>query len=224
MPIYATSLREVLNSFDDEDAAAVFAAIRLANPGGLGSVPEQDVADAPTVGLLEAMHLAAEPRSHRRRLRDRLRRDLRVRVAGASQCARAYGRSEPRRHHAAHGLSCRYFPTVTLSASTVLPPRRRCARRRAHCVHLGNLWRSRNTLAKLLDFDAELKRRNVNPGTTADLVVATAFCRLHVRRNGPSGRPLSPLSPKGALRYLVAVLKARRYPANRFGDIVAGRR
>ncbi len=52
-------LREVLNSFDDEDAAAVFAAIRLANPGGLGSVPEQDVADAPTVGLLEAMGLAA---------------------------------------------------------------------------------------------------------------------------------------------------------------------
>ena len=39
-------LRVVLNSFDDEDAAAVFAAIRTANPGGLGSVPEQDVADA----------------------------------------------------------------------------------------------------------------------------------------------------------------------------------
>ena len=52
-------LRVVLNGFDDNDAATVFAAIRLANPGGLGTVPEQDVATAPTVGLFEAMGLAA---------------------------------------------------------------------------------------------------------------------------------------------------------------------
>ena len=32
-----------------------------------------------------------------------------------------------------------------------------------------------NTLPELLDFDAELKRHNVNPGTTADLVVTTLF-------------------------------------------------
>ena len=50
----------MLNNLDDEDAASVFAAIRMAHPGGLGSVAEQDVAAAPTVGLLEAMRLAAD--------------------------------------------------------------------------------------------------------------------------------------------------------------------
>ena len=38
----------------------VYRAIRLARPGGLGTVDEQDVADEPTVTLLEAMRLAAD--------------------------------------------------------------------------------------------------------------------------------------------------------------------
>src|SRR5439155_22543606 len=42
------------------DAELVYAAIRLANPGGLGEVPEQDVRSEPTVTLLEAMKLAAD--------------------------------------------------------------------------------------------------------------------------------------------------------------------
>src|SRR5690606_18410915 len=35
-------------------------AIRLAQPGGLGEVSEEDIAQAPTVPLVEAMRLAAE--------------------------------------------------------------------------------------------------------------------------------------------------------------------
>ena len=49
---------------------------------------------------------------------------------------------------------------------------------REEALGLMPLWHpvaQRNTLTKLLDFDAELKRHNVNPGTTADLVVATLF-------------------------------------------------
>ena len=76
-------LRVVLNGFDDNDAATVFAAIRLASPGGLGTVPEQDVATAPTVGLFEAMGARRRARSHRRGVRHRLCRYLRVRLEGA---------------------------------------------------------------------------------------------------------------------------------------------
>ncbi len=43
-----------------EDAREVYAAIRLAAPGGLGRAVEQDVADEPTVTLLEVMRLAAD--------------------------------------------------------------------------------------------------------------------------------------------------------------------
>ncbi|HJZ55451.1 MAG TPA: triphosphoribosyl-dephospho-CoA synthase, partial [Gemmataceae bacterium] len=42
------------------DARLVYEAIRIANPGGLGESPEQDVHDEPTVTLLEAMKLAAD--------------------------------------------------------------------------------------------------------------------------------------------------------------------
>ena len=41
------------------DASDVYAAIRLAAPGGLGSAPEEDVANEPTRPLVEVMRLAA---------------------------------------------------------------------------------------------------------------------------------------------------------------------
>jgi len=54
------ALREVLRETTVDDARDVFAAIRLASPGGLGEAPQQDVADEPTVTLLDAMLLAAD--------------------------------------------------------------------------------------------------------------------------------------------------------------------
>lgn len=52
-------LPRVLAGLTAADARDVFAAIRLANPGGLGRVERGDVHDAPNLGLLEAMALAA---------------------------------------------------------------------------------------------------------------------------------------------------------------------
>jgi triphosphoribosyl-dephospho-CoA synthase len=49
----------VLNETDVQDARDVYAAIRLASPGGLGRVESQDASADPTVSLLEAMRLAA---------------------------------------------------------------------------------------------------------------------------------------------------------------------
>ena len=42
---------QVLRGLTLDDSRDVFAAIRLANPGGLGRSPEQDVADEPTQPL-----------------------------------------------------------------------------------------------------------------------------------------------------------------------------
>lgn len=41
-----------------EDARLAYEAIRLANPGGLGKAPEADVAEEPSITLLQAMALA----------------------------------------------------------------------------------------------------------------------------------------------------------------------
>jgi triphosphoribosyl-dephospho-CoA synthase len=53
-------LPAVLQKLTVEDAVDVYEAIRIANPGGLGTVTKQDVKDEPTVTLLEAMRLAAD--------------------------------------------------------------------------------------------------------------------------------------------------------------------
>ena len=53
-------VREVLEATTVDDAIDVYAAIRLAAPGGLGRADSQDVADTPTMTLIEVMRLAAE--------------------------------------------------------------------------------------------------------------------------------------------------------------------
>ena len=53
------ALRRVLDATTVEDARDVYAAIRLASPGGLGQADSQDVASEPDVTLLAAMRLAS---------------------------------------------------------------------------------------------------------------------------------------------------------------------
>ena len=50
----------VLDALDRTDAEQAYMAIRLASPGGLGQATEQDVAQAPSVTLRQAMAIAAE--------------------------------------------------------------------------------------------------------------------------------------------------------------------
>jgi len=53
-------IADVLARTTVEDARNVYAAIRLAKPGGLGQVKDQDVRDEPTLTLREVMGLAKE--------------------------------------------------------------------------------------------------------------------------------------------------------------------
>jgi triphosphoribosyl-dephospho-CoA synthase len=59
-PNYRARVRELLEQTTVDDARDVYAAIRLARPGGLGNASAQDVADEPTMTLLEVMRLAAD--------------------------------------------------------------------------------------------------------------------------------------------------------------------
>lgn len=54
-----TSLQTVLNELSEQDAHDVYAAIRLAKPGGLGRAAQHDVQNTPPVSLIEAMRIAA---------------------------------------------------------------------------------------------------------------------------------------------------------------------
>lgn len=57
-----SGIQAVLASLDQQDTNKTFEAIRVAQPGGLGKVEEADVnaSEAPSISLVEAMHLAAD--------------------------------------------------------------------------------------------------------------------------------------------------------------------
>lgn len=167
-------LRAVLSSLDSGDAASVYAAIRRAQPGGLGEAPEQDVAMPPTIGLLEAMALAAG--------RDRIAFNYTTDFSdifefGLPQLTRARAlTSDPQL--AITTLHMAYL--AQFADSHIIRKHGEAVANdvRQRALALAPLWQpvaQRSTGKELLDFDAELKARNVNPGTTADLVVATLF-------------------------------------------------
>jgi triphosphoribosyl-dephospho-CoA synthase len=177
--------RRVLAALDAADAANVFAAIRLANPGGLGTVPDQDVARPPTAGLLQAMALAAD--------RDRIARAYVTDLAeifefGLPVLARAEQ----------HGTGANVVTTLHMAYLALYPDShiaRKLGAEAALAVQTearrhAALWDPAVQLESfeaLLAFDAALKKRSLNPGTTADFVVATLFAASICERLGLPG-------------------------------------
>lgn len=168
----------VLSGTDPRDTRDVYAAIRLAAPGGLGRVEEADVAEDPTVSLLEAMRLAEE--------RDRIAWNWTHRFADPFEIGvpllgelEARGWSEPWTLCGLHLHLLALLPDSHVA--------RRHGRSAAETLAAEAAPLARRLLAaerpdqlqeELLAFDTALKACGLNPGTTADLVVASLFTRL----------------------------------------------
>lgn len=180
-------LKDVLTALDDTDAACVFAAIRRANPGGLGSVANQDVASPPTAGLREAMSLAAH--------RDRIAQ------AYVTDFAEVFDFGLPRfelmrRQAADRSLAVTTLHMAYLSAFADSHIARKFGASVAEEVRtaahsLKSQWQPvarTDTLKDLMHFDSKLKARQLNPGTTADFVVATLFAADICDRMSPPKR------------------------------------
>jgi len=178
-------LKHVMDALGDADTTAIFAAIRHANPGGLGSVPDQDVAAPPTVGLREAMSLAAD--------RDRIAR------AYVTDFAEVFDFGLPRLEACRRQAADRSLAVTTLHMAFLAAfPDSHIARKsgatvaeevRAAAESLQPMWQPvarSDTLNALLHFDSQLKARHINPGTTADFVVATLFAADICDRLKPS--------------------------------------
>lgn len=174
------ALGGVLGALDLDDARAAYRAIALANPGGLGRADKHDVADEPRIGLREAMALAAA--------RDRIARQYASGFAdvwsvGLARLAEL-GNAEPEAQaEAVHLAFMAAFPDShivrkfgTEIAETV--------RAEAEAVERTVIWSApaARRHPPLAAFDASLKARGLNPGTSADLTVAALFAaRLGAR-------------------------------------------
>lgn len=172
-------LEFVLNTLNHHDTEDVFAAIRTANPGGLGTSNEADVAAPPAIPLLEAMAIAAP--------RDRIAANY---VSGFRDIFEDH---LPLLTRTIKGTADSPPPTrddavATLYMSILARFPDSHIRRKygmetaAHVQHLARSARAHwshvvqpSNYAELLKLDALLKFERWNPGTTADFVVATAF-------------------------------------------------
>jgi triphosphoribosyl-dephospho-CoA synthase len=166
------SVDAVLRSLTLADAKAVFEAIGLASPGGLGTAEAHDVRDAPTVPLLQAMSEASG--------RDMIARQYvtafqDVFETGLAAHDQAIGRGES-------GM----WPTVFayMAFLTAFPDShvvRKFGSLIADAVQqeavavlasLDAISSEPERIALLAAFDQSLKARGINPGTSADLTVA----------------------------------------------------
>lgn len=169
---------DVLSGTTIDDAIHVYRAIRSANPGGLGEVPEQDVAAEPSVTLREAMRLAAD-------------RDLVARQY-ATDYADLFDLSLPALE-AAIGAGIGLEPAIVSSflATLAARPDTLIARKRGRGVAEEASRRAATAMTSgdLAGLDAWLRADGHarNPGATADLIAATLFVAL---RDGTIALPL----------------------------------
>jgi triphosphoribosyl-dephospho-CoA synthase len=172
------SLRGVLAETNVDDARDVYAAIRLAAPGGLGQAAEQDVRNEPTVTLLDAMRLAADRDGIAREYADSFEATFEI-GAPALERARADGLGWSE-------AVVETFLTLLSTRPDTHIARRGGAALAARATHLaaGALAeggvRSAAGLNAIDEMDRALRddRHHGNPGTTADLTAASIFVCL----------------------------------------------
>jgi triphosphoribosyl-dephospho-CoA synthase len=161
------AIEAVLADLDRDDAAAAFRAIAMAQPGGLGQAPAEDVRQPPTLGLREAMALAAD--------RDSIARQYANGFADLFDLALPTLR--PGR------LSNDAVQRIYLELLSRWPDSH-IVRKHGEAVaqtvmSAAQRWREQSRTGVALEempgfaaWDGELKAAGINPGTTADLTVA----------------------------------------------------
>jgi triphosphoribosyl-dephospho-CoA synthase len=173
-------LHRVLNGLDVEDAREAYRAIRETKPGGLGDAPAHDVAAEPKVSLLEAMR-AAEARD---RIAWNYTHDYAdIFTLGLKWLAQARERwAEPCLASPSWAVTRVYLGFLAHLPDTLIE--RKFGTRMATEVRdeagpieagLTECQSPEAMTAPLAAFDRALKERGLNPGTSADLTVATLF-------------------------------------------------
>jgi triphosphoribosyl-dephospho-CoA synthase len=178
-------LHRTLQELDVDDAREAYRAIRETKPGGLGETPRHDVASEPEVSLLEAMRVAER--------RDRIAWNYThgfadIFTLGLKWLAHGVERwSEP-----SWAVTRVYLGFLAHLPDTLIE--RKFGTRTATLVReeagpieasLTECQSPEAMTAPLIAFDRALKERGLNPGTSADLTVATLFAAALIALERP---------------------------------------
>jgi triphosphoribosyl-dephospho-CoA synthase len=174
-PIPRAALAQVLDSLDIHDAELAFRAIARAAPAGLGRAERFDVFEPATVTLQQAMAVAAD--------RDRIARQY------ACAFEDVFELGEPvleatllRSAHPKWATLAVYLAFLSAFPDSHIVRKHGLSAAQDICraaapfhLRMRSGEDAAALLADLLAFDARLKDKGVNPGTSADLTVATLF-------------------------------------------------
>lgn len=174
------SLQSALKALTVKDAIEAYKAIAIANPAGLGAAAEHDVQDAPQVSLLQGMRAAADRDLIAQQYSDgyqavfnalaryKTHLELWGREAWAVTAVHLHFLAEFEDSHIARKHGIEMAQAIQLEAKN-------------HFQHFTAQENPKLYQASLLGWDADLKKRGINPGTSADLTVACllAFNLLH---------------------------------------------
>lgn len=177
-------VKNVLKSTTHADAAICFQAIALANPGGLGKSEQHDVHKAADCTLLEAMQFAES--------RDLIARQYCNDFAdifefGLTKFRLAMTRWENSSWAATYVYLCflaNYLDSHIVRKYGEALAKTVQAEAKEHLSIFTEIENPKTYLGKLLQWDTELKARKINPGTCADLTVATLFVAKLKQTNG----------------------------------------
>lgn len=168
-------LAKILMKLNKRDAREAYAGIRAANAGGLGEVPEHDVAEEASTSLLEAMSAAQS--------RDRIAWNYTHDFAdifeiGLPALTEAMDQwVEP--NWALSAVFMRFLaaePDSLIARKYGMETASEVREEAASLAEkLAGAGEPEQLESEMLAFDRSLKERGLNPGTTADLTVATLF-------------------------------------------------
>ncbi len=170
-----SELKTVLMDLTIGDADSAYRAIRLAKPGGMGESAKHDIGKTPEVTLYQAMQEAAA-RDQIARLYTTGYEDLWVRALPIWRQSLARWQSK---EWAATAI---FLSTLSAQADTLITRKFGIEKSNAVSVTAKTQWQAFESAHDpndfrdaLLSWDSELKANGLNPGTTADITVATIF-------------------------------------------------
>jgi triphosphoribosyl-dephospho-CoA synthase len=176
------AIADVIDALDVADAEAAFRAIVQANPGGLGVAADGDVRTPPRMTLREAMTLAAG--------RDRIAAQYRDGLAELFErglpalAGHAQGDTLIAAPIDAQAVQRLYLAWLASDLDSHIVRKHGVALAQS-VLNEARLWQRRAEAGEPLDadprwtdWDRSLKARRINPGTSADLTVATLMLAL----------------------------------------------
>lgn len=164
------AVERILAGLDVGDAAAAFAAITAARPGGLGEAPEHDVRAPARVSLREAMAAAAD--------RDSIASEYTTGYGIVFECALPLlNDALARERSTLDAIVSLQVGLLSAQPDTLIA--RKAGLDAARTVSEA-AREVRDGARSLSDFDASLRSdgHRLNPGTTADLVAATLLAAM----------------------------------------------